>query len=65
MRDWLRTLIAGYGAYRWGGGCLGTIVVFMLIYWALGSLLSVKSLRQSVYQELRKLLTLFSTEKDF
>ena len=36
MRDWLRTLIAGYGAYRWGGGCLGTIVVFVIIYWALG-----------------------------
>jgi len=36
MRDWLRTLIAGYGAYKWGGGCLGTIVVFVIIYWALG-----------------------------
>ena len=36
MRDWLRTLLAGYGAYRWGGGCLGTIVVFCVIYWALG-----------------------------
>lgn len=36
MRDWLRTIIAGYGAYRWGGGCLGTIVVFFLIYWVLG-----------------------------
>ena len=36
MRDWLRTLIAGYGAYKWGGGCLGTIVVFFIIYWLLG-----------------------------
>jgi hypothetical protein len=36
MRDWLRTLIAGYAGYKWGGGCLGTIVVFMLVYWALG-----------------------------
>jgi hypothetical protein len=36
MRNWLRTLIAGYGAYKWGGGCLGTIVVFLLIYWVLG-----------------------------
>jgi hypothetical protein len=36
MKDWLRGLIAGYGAYKWGGGCLGTIVVFVLIYWLLG-----------------------------
>jgi uncharacterized membrane protein YdcZ (DUF606 family) len=36
MRDWLRSLIAGYAAYKWGGGCLGTIVVFAIIYWALG-----------------------------
>lgn len=36
MKDWLRTLIAGYGAYKWGGGCLGTIVVFVLLYWLLG-----------------------------
>lgn len=36
MRDWLRALIAGYGASKWGGGCLGTVVVFLLIYWALG-----------------------------
>lgn len=36
MQNWLRTLLAGYGAYKWGGGCLGTIVVFMLIYYALG-----------------------------
>ena len=36
MRDWLRTLLAGAAAYRWGGGCLGTIVVFLIVYWALG-----------------------------
>lgn len=36
MQNWLRTLIAGYGSYKWGGGCLGSIVVFLLIYWALG-----------------------------
>jgi uncharacterized membrane protein YdcZ (DUF606 family) len=35
MRDWLRGLIAGYAAWKWGGGCLGTIVVFLLIYWLL------------------------------
>jgi hypothetical protein len=36
MRNWLRTLLAGYGAYKWGGGCLGTIVVFLVLYWLLG-----------------------------
>jgi hypothetical protein len=35
MQNWLRTLIAGYGAYKLGGGCLGTILIFVLIYWAL------------------------------
>lgn len=37
MQNWLRSLIAGYGAYKLGGGCLGTIVVFLIIYWLLGS----------------------------
>lgn len=36
MPGWLRALIAGYGAQKLGGGCLGTIVVFVLIYWLLG-----------------------------
>jgi hypothetical protein len=35
MRDWLRGLIAGYAAWKLGGGCLGTIVIFMLVYWLL------------------------------
>lgn len=36
MNKFLRTIIAGYGAKKWGGGCLGTIVVFIIIYYALG-----------------------------
>ncbi|HMH32680.1 MAG TPA: hypothetical protein VK543_06595 [Puia sp.] len=36
MRDWLRTLIAGYSAYKLGGGCLSTILIFFIIYWLLG-----------------------------
>ena len=35
MRNWLRTLIAGYGAYKLGGGCLSTILIFIVIYWVL------------------------------
>ena len=37
MNNLFKTLIAGYGAKKLGGGCLGTIVVFVIIYWALGN----------------------------
>jgi hypothetical protein len=36
MQKWLRALIAGYGAKKLGGGCLSTIVIFIVIYYALG-----------------------------
>ncbi len=36
MNKFLRALIAAYGARKLGGGCLGTILVFILIYVALG-----------------------------
>ena len=36
MPNWLRTLLAGYGAYKWGGGCFGIILVFLVLYWLLG-----------------------------
>ena len=35
MQNWLRTLIAGAAAYKWGGGCLGTIIVFAVVYFLL------------------------------
>ena len=37
MNNFLRTLIAGYGAKKLGGGCFSTILIFFLIYWALGN----------------------------
>jgi hypothetical protein len=37
MNNLLRGLIAGYGAKKIGGGCLGPVVVFLIIWWALGS----------------------------
>jgi len=37
MNKLVRGLIAGYGAKKLGGGCLGTVVVFLIIWWALGS----------------------------
>src|SRR3989337_4377373 len=36
MNNFFRALIAGYGAHKLGGGCLGTIIVFILIWVALG-----------------------------
>lgn len=37
MNKLFRALIAGYGAKKLGGGCLSTILIFLLIYWALGN----------------------------
>jgi hypothetical protein len=37
MNRFFRAIIAGYGAKKFGGGCLGTIVVFVIIYWLLGN----------------------------
>jgi hypothetical protein len=36
MNNLFRGLIAGYGAKKLGGGCFGTIIVFILIWVALG-----------------------------
>ena len=36
MNKFFRAIIAGYGAKKLGGGCLSTIVIFILIYFALG-----------------------------
>ncbi len=32
----MRTGLAGLGAWKWGGGLFGTIIVFLLLYWLLG-----------------------------
>jgi hypothetical protein len=36
MNNLFKGLIAGYGAYKLGGGCLGTILVFVIIYMLVG-----------------------------
>ncbi len=36
MNNGLRGLIAGLGAWKMGGGCLGTVLVFALIWFLLG-----------------------------
>ncbi len=37
MNNLFRGLIAGYGAKKLGGGCFSTILIFILIYWGLGT----------------------------
>ena len=36
MNGFFKTLLAGYGAKKLGGGCFGTIIIFIIIYWILG-----------------------------
>jgi len=36
MNSFFKTIIAGWGAKKLGGGCLSTIIIFILIYMALG-----------------------------
>ncbi len=36
MNKFIKTLIAGYTAKKLGGGCLGTIIVFIIVWWILG-----------------------------
>jgi hypothetical protein len=37
MNKFFRALVAGYGAKKLGGGCLSTILIFILIYYFLGT----------------------------
>jgi hypothetical protein len=50
MNNFFRALIAGYGAKKLGGGCFGTIIVFILIWVALGQC-SFKTIDPSVNQQ--------------
>ena len=36
MSKLLRGIVAGYGANKLGGGCLSTVLVFVLLWWLLG-----------------------------
>lgn len=38
MNKLIRGGIAGFAAYKWGGGILGTIVVFLIVFYLLGYL---------------------------
>lgn len=36
MNNFFRTIIAAWGAKKLGGGCLSTVVIFVIIYTMLG-----------------------------
>ena len=38
MSKLVRALIAGYGAKKLGGGCISTVLIFIVIFWLLGRL---------------------------
>lgn len=38
MNKLIRGGVAGFAAYKWGGGILGTIVVFLIVFYLLGYL---------------------------
>ena len=37
MNKLFRGLLAGGAAYKWGGGCFGTVLIFIIVYMLLGS----------------------------
>ncbi|CAN5254153.1 hypothetical protein BH09BAC3_BH09BAC3_19730 [soil metagenome] len=37
MNNLFKGLLAGWGASKIGGGCLGSVIVFGLIWWLLGT----------------------------
>jgi hypothetical protein len=38
MNRMIRGGIAGFAAYKWGGGLIGGIILFIIIYYLLGHL---------------------------
>lgn len=36
MNGFFKTIIAGFTAKKLGGGCLSTIIIFIIVYWLLG-----------------------------
>ena len=36
MNGLFKTILAGFTAKKLGGGCISTIIIFLIIYWLLG-----------------------------
>jgi hypothetical protein len=32
----MRGILAGLGAWKLGGGCFSTVIIFLILYWLLG-----------------------------
>lgn len=50
MNSFFKTIIAGWGAKKLGGGCLSTILIFVLIYVALGQCSRTPQRTASLYK---------------
>ena len=37
MSKFLRAIAAGWGAKKLGGGCITTIIIFLILWWLLGN----------------------------
>lgn len=61
MNNIFKGLLAGYGAHKLGGGCIGTIVVFVIIWVLLGhcwnALNYYKICRDQIAKTVKKQLT--------
>ncbi|MEO8413568.1 MAG: hypothetical protein ABI472_07900 [Ginsengibacter sp.] len=69
MNKLFRALIAGWGAKKIGGGCISTIVVFIIIYYALGTCNShpvqtVPQKNSGIYAPAHNTATILSLQKD-
>jgi hypothetical protein len=36
MNNFFKALIAGWGAKKLGGGCISTVLIFIVLFWLLG-----------------------------
>ena len=37
MQGPMRGILAGIGAWKLGGGCFSTVLIFIILYWLLGN----------------------------
>jgi hypothetical protein len=39
MKKLIQIFGAGYGAKKLGGGCISTVIIFLILYWLIGRVL--------------------------
>ena len=54
MNNFFRALIAGAAAKKFGGGCLGTIVIFGIVWVLLGQCSNSSPIRENSAPEIEK-----------